>query len=157
MKPPKQKYRPGVGVILLNDDSDVFVGQRADRSTEAWQMPQGGIDRGEDPEAAMWREMKEEIGTDRADIIAVTRDWVRYELPDELQGKLWGGKYIGQEQLWYCLRFTGSDSDINLEAHQPAEFITWKWEEPQNLADLIVPFKRELYRQVLVEFADYLK
>lgn len=145
-------YRAGVGVMLLNDANRVWVGQRLDSTLEAWQMPQGGIDEGEDPLTAAFRELGEEIGTDKAEIIAESRDWLCYDLPDDLIGKIWGGRYCGQRQKWYAMRFTGTDADINLQTEHP-EFRAWRWAEPSHLPALIVPFKRKLYTDVLVEFA----
>lgn len=149
-------YRPGVGIILLNEINHVFVAQRADKQFDAWQMPQGGIDGDEIPHQAVWRELMEEVGTDKAEIIAESRDWFYYDLPEELQKKLWGGKYRGQRQKWFVMRFTGQDSDIDLNAHDHPEFTNWKWANPAQLLDLIVPFKRDVYRDVLAEFGAYL-
>ncbi len=134
--------------MLLDAADRVFVGQRID-TPGAWQMPQGGIDGGETPLAAAFRELKEEIGTDRAAIIAEAPDWLRYELPPELQGKrIWGGHYRGQEQKWFAMRFLGHDGDIDLATHHP-EFDAWKWVPAAALPGLAVPFKRALYEAVL--------
>lgn len=149
-------YRPCAGFMLANRKGLVFVGQRIDsQHLGAWQMPQGGIDPGEDTAEAALRELAEEtgIGAHLVDIIARTREPLRYDLPDELIGKLWGGKYRGQEQHWFLGRFKGNDENVDLEAHDPPEFATWQWVEPQQLPDLIVPFKREVYRAVVREFA----
>jgi putative (di)nucleoside polyphosphate hydrolase len=146
-----QGYRPGVGVMLLNSDNRVFVGRRIDVGGENWQMPQGGIDRGETPRHAALRELKEEVGTDKAEIIAESRGWFRYDVPGTIAGRLWRGRYRGQMQKWFLMRFTGSDRDIALDTHHP-EFDAWKWIEPAALTALIVPFKRQLYRDVLAEF-----
>jgi len=148
-------YRPCVGVMLVNGEGLVFVGKRIDnREGDFWQMPQGGIDPGEDLIAAAWRELHEETGvTERvAAIIATSRKELLYDLPDNLMGKLWGGKYRGQRQTWMLARFTGGDADINLEAHDPPEFCEWKWVAPELLPELIVPFKKRVYRTVLKEF-----
>ena len=148
-------YRPCAGFMLANRHGKVFVGQRIDsQHLGAWQMPQGGIDPGEDETQAALRELEEEtgIGEHLVDIIARMQEPVRYDLPDELIGKLWGGKYRGQEQHWFLGRFTGRDEDVNLEAHNPPEFATWQWVEPDELPELIVPFKREVYRAVVREF-----
>lgn len=149
-------YRKGVGVMLLNAQGRVFVAKRLDMTSEAWQMPQGGVDDGEDTRAAMWRELKEEIGTDRAEIIAESGDWLRYDLPDALVPRIWKGRYRGQEQYWFVLRFTGEDADIDLNTHEP-EFSEWRWADAQTLPDLIVPFKRDLYQQLVARFAPYWK
>lgn len=148
-------YRPCVGAMLLNDANEVFVGQRIDTRAEAWQMPQGGMDEGEDPRETLFRELKEEIGTAKADIIAESERWLTYDLPEELIGELWGGNYRGQKQKWYALRFTGSDNDININTEEP-EFRAWRWVPPAHLPELIVSFKRPLYEQILKEFAHLL-
>jgi len=144
-------YRPCVGIMLINQDNKVFVGQRLDQIAEAWQMPQGGIDEGESPEVAALRELKEEVGTDKAEIIAQSRDWLTYDLPADLIGKLWKGRYRGQRQKWLAMRFLGSDKDIDIATHEP-EFMAWQWIEPALLPDVIVPFKRDLYVQIVAEF-----
>lgn len=149
-------YREGVGVMLLNAKNDVFVGRRIDMRSEAWQMPQGGIDAGEAPLVAALREMEEEIGTNKATLMAESRDWLHYDLPPHLVPELWGGRYRGQRQKWYLLRFTGEDPDINLATAHP-EFFEWKWAGIDSLCDLIVPFKRELYQQVVEEFHPFVK
>jgi putative (di)nucleoside polyphosphate hydrolase len=146
-------YRPCVGIMLVNMDGKIFVGQRLDNAVEAWQMPQGGIDEGEDPKAAAFRELFEETGIvrDHVEIIATSRDEHFYDLPAELIGKLWGGKYRGQRQQWFLARFLGKDSDIDIQTKDP-EFRDWKWTAPDTLPELIVPFKRKLYRDILQEF-----
>jgi len=152
----KLPYRPCVGVMLINAEGLVFVGRRIDnREGDFWQMPQGGIDKGEDVLAAGLRELWEETGVtaETATIIAQTRHELLYDLPDALKGKLWGGKYRGQRQIWLLARFTGADCDIDLSAHQPPEFCDWKWIDPALLPELIVPFKKDVYRAVLDEFA----
>ncbi len=145
-------YRPCVGIMLLDRDNRVFVGQRIDARTEAWQMPQGGIDKGEQPAAAALRELGEEIGTEKAEILAESRDWMAYDLPAELVPKVWKGRYRGQTQKWFAMRFLGKDSDIDIDTKHP-EFNAWRWIEPRDLPRLIVPFKRRLYEDVLAEFA----
>lgn len=153
---PKEKelaYRPCVGIMLVNMDGKVFVGQRLDNKVEAWQMPQGGIDEGEEAKTAAFRELGEETGIapEHVEIIARARDEHFYDLPPELVGKLWGGKYRGQRQFWFLARFIGKDSDINIATPEP-EFRAWKWATPDSLPEMIVPFKRKLYRDILQEF-----
>lgn len=150
-------YRPCAGFMLLNADGLVFVGQRIDPSAHGfWQMPQGGIDKGEDVRAAALRELEEETGIGAAlvEVIAPASRPLLYDLPDELLGRVWKGKYRGQEQHWFLGRFLGQDSDINLEAHNPPEFNEWRWIEPSLLPDVIVEFKRSVYEAVLAEFRD---
>jgi len=150
-------YRPCAGFMLANKDGKVFVAQRIDsQHIGAWQMPQGGIDRGEDTKEAALRELREEtgIGAELVEVIAQTKEPLRYDLPEELIGKLWGGKFRGQEQHWFLGRFKGSDDDVDLEAHDPPEFLSWKWVEPEKLPDLIVPFKRDVYRALVREFGE---
>ncbi|MCB2076127.1 MAG: RNA pyrophosphohydrolase [Novosphingobium sp.] len=150
-------YRPCVGVMLVNADGKAFVGKRIDNQEgDWWQMPQGGVDDGEDLRDSALRELWEETGVTEANVtlIAQTREEVLYDLPDELMGKLWKGKYRGQRQHWFLGRFTGTDADIHLEAHNPPEFCDWKWVDPLLLPELIVPFKKRVYRAVLEEFRD---
>lgn len=146
-------YRPCVGIMLLNNEGHVFTGQRINTKTEAWQMPQGGIDDGEDFEIAALRELEEETGIqrDKVKIINQTQDWLYYDLPDHLVGKVWGGKYNGQKQIWFLMEFLGEDKDINIQTIEP-EFNDWQWVEPQALPDLIVPFKKKLYEEILLAF-----
>lgn len=148
-------YRPCVGIMLVNMAGQVFVGQRLDNVVEAWQMPQGGIDEGEDARTAALRELWEEtgIGREHVEIIAKAREELFYDLPPELMGKLWGGRYRGQRQYWFLARFLGEDSDVDIATEHP-EFRAWKWIAPDTLPDLIVPFKRKLYRDILHEFHD---
>lgn len=150
-------YRPAVGVMLLNAEKKVFVGQRLDNQLDAWQMPQGGTDRGESPEAAALRELEEETGIapKLVEIVACASRELDYDLPEDLQGKVWGGKYRGQRQTWFLCRFLGSDDDVHIDTPHP-EFRAWKWAEPNELPAMIVPFKQDLYRAVLEEFSDYL-
>lgn len=150
-------YRPCVGVMLVNSAGRVFVGKRIDnKEMDAWQMPQGGIDDGEDLHAAALRELQEETGVSShlVQIIAETSDELLYDLPDFLMGKMWGGKFRGQRQKWLLMRFSGEDSDIDLNAHEHAEFEAWRWVEPEQVPELIVPFKKRVYRQVVEEFRE---
>jgi len=149
--PETLPYRPCVGIMLFNEAGQVFVARRIDMVSEAWQMPQGGIDPGEAPEVAAFRELGEEIGTADAEILARTDDWLTYDLPPDLIGKIWGGRYRGQRQLWFAMRFLGADADINIETEEP-EFLEWKWVNPAQLPDLIVPFKRALYAELVARF-----
>ena len=150
-------YRRGVGIMLLNADNLVFVGRRIDNRDEAWQMPQGGIDKGEKPWPAALRELQEETGirSRLVEKIASHPQPLRYEIPDAIASRLWGGKWIGQLQDWYLARFLGTDDDIDIATKHP-EFSHWKWIEPAELPDLIVPFKRDLYRRLLKDFEAYL-
>lgn len=151
----KLPYRPGVGIMLLNADNKVFVAKRIDMKAEAWQMPQGGVDEGESPEEAAMRELGEETGTHKAKIIARSKSAYKYDLPEHLVPIIWGGKYRGQKQHWFVMRFTGKDKDINIETEHP-EFSEWKWVKGHTLPDVIVPFKRDLYAALVEEFKEYL-
>lgn len=150
-------YRPAAGVMLLNRHGKVFVAQRIDTTLEAWQMPQGGLDEGEEAEAGALRELEEETGISPrlVEIMARSASELLYDLPDDLVGKLWKGRYRGQRQSWFLARFLGEDSDVDLNTPHP-EFRAWKWADPEELPDLIVPFKRTLYENVLREFAAFL-
>ena len=155
--PPE--YRPCVGVMLVNAEGKAFVGKRIDnREGDWWQMPQGGIDDGEGIETALLREIWEEVGAkpEHLEIVTQLPGELFYDLPPELHGKLWGGRYRGQRQSWFLVRFTGTDADIDLEAHDPPEFCEWKWVEPDELPDLIVPFKRGVYETIVEGFRDEL-
>jgi putative (di)nucleoside polyphosphate hydrolase len=150
------QYRRGVGVMLLNSAGKVFVGARIDNTDDAWQMPQGGIDEGEDdPWLTSLRELEEETGIPPrlVELVAACPERLIYDLPEDLRPRLWGGKYKGQDQDWFLARFLGEDRDINIATKHP-EFREWKWIEPEQLPELIVPFKRDLYRRLLSEFAD---
>jgi putative (di)nucleoside polyphosphate hydrolase len=151
-------YRPAAGIMLLNAEGQVFVGQRMDSTLEAWQMPQGGIDPGEDALTAALRELGEETGiaADKVELIATAQEELLYDLPDELIGKLWKGRYRGQRQTWFLFRFLGDDGkDVNI-ATEHQEFRAWRWADPADLPAMIVPFKRKLYRDVLAAFAAHL-
>lgn len=149
----KLPYRPCVGVMLANKQGQVFVGQRIDSDAPAWQMPQGGVDKGEDPQAAALRELWEETGVPGhlVTVEAETREWIPYDLPHDIVPRIWKGRYRGQEQKWFLLRFHGEDKDVNITTEHP-EFSEWRWLEPKQLVEHIVPFKREVYRQVLEDF-----
>lgn len=150
-------YRPCVGVVLVNAQGQIFAGQRKDSDSPAWQMPQGGIDDGEKPRAAALRELWEETGVtaDKVDFVAKTADWVTYDLPPELLGRVWGGKYRGQKQKWFLFRFTGTDADIRIDTDHP-EFSRWRWIGADEMVAAIVPFKRAVYEQVVAEFRPHL-
>ncbi len=147
-------YRLNVGAVLFGPDGRVFVGKRAG-FPGAWQLPQGGIDEGEDPRAAVLRELLEEVGTDKAQIMGEHAEWLTYDLPPELMGVAWGGKYRGQRQKWFALRFLGADSDIDLEADSHPEFEAWKWVALSELPALAVAFKRDIYEMIARDFAIY--
>ena len=150
-------YRPAAAVMLLNAEDKVFVAQRIDSSLDAWQMPQGGLDPGEDALIGALRELEEEtgIGAHLVDVIARASRDLLYDLPPELAGRIWGGRYQGQSQAWFLARFLGTDDDVNLATEHP-EFNTFRWVDPWTLPDLIVPFKKRLYEDVLAEFAAHL-
>jgi len=150
-------YRPAAGVMLLNREGKVWVGQRLDSTLEAWQMPQGGLDPGEEPQAGALRELEEETGIPRGKVEILARCPVEllYDLPDDLIGKMWQGKWRGQRQTWFLMRFLGEDADVDLATPEP-EFRAWKWADPAELPALIVPFKQRLYEDVLKAFAEWL-
>ncbi|MEZ5825548.1 MAG: RNA pyrophosphohydrolase [Geminicoccaceae bacterium] len=149
---PKTGYRRCVGMLLLNGDGRIFVGQRKDAGDKGgWQMPQGGIEKGEQPEDAAFREMEEEVGTRLGEILSASRVWRSYDLPAEIASRMWKGAYRGQTQKWVAIRFTGADKDIDIHTEH-AEFSRWRWVEPDEIVDLIVPFKRDVYLSVFDEF-----
>lgn len=145
-------YRLGVGAVLFNASGHVLVAQRIDTPGDAWQMPQGGIDEDEDPRETVFRELEEEIGTADAEILAESDHWLTYDLPKALRKTVWKGRYRGQKQKWFALRFLGTDADINLTAHKHPEFSAWKWAPLHTVPDLIVPFKRDLYQEIVTTF-----
>lgn len=146
-------YRPCVGLVILNRDGLIFAGRRIDNQAEAWQMPQGGIDEGETPREAALRELGEETGLrpEHVEILSESADWIPYDLPEPLMGKLWGGRYRGQTQKWFIARLTAPDSAIDIETEEP-EFSEWRWMDAPALMQAIVPFKRDVYQKVLSEF-----
>ena len=146
-------YRRGVGAFLINGSGAVWVGRRIDTPVPAWQMPQGGIDADETPREAVLRELAEEIGTDRAVIVGEASDWLTYDLPPDIAGRVWHGRYRGQSQKWFALRFTGTDADIDLAASDHPEFSDWRWVPPESLVDGVIAFKRDVYARVVATFA----
>ena len=146
-------YRPCVGMMVLDANGRILVGKRIDQSVEAWQMPQGGIDENENPRAAALRELLEEIGTDNVEILREHGDWLTYDLPEHLIGEKWDGRYRGQAQKWFAMRFLGSDSEINLKTDHE-EFSDWRWVDAAELLGLIVVFKRPIYEKILEDFRD---
>jgi putative (di)nucleoside polyphosphate hydrolase len=155
--PESLPYRPCVGVVLIDARGLIFAGQRIDSTLPAWQMPQGGIDAGEKPKEAAFRELWEETGITRdlVEPIAKTHGWVTYDLPPELLGKVWGGKYRGQKQKWFLFRFKGKDADVKIATEHP-EFSTWRWILADEMVESIVPFKRAVYDEVVRSFRAYL-
>ena len=149
-------YRKGIGLMILNKNLEVFVGMRIDSKQEAWQMPQGGVDDGEELRDAALREMEEETGSRNAEILAETINWYSYDLPDYLVPKLWDGKYRGQQQKWYLLQFLGIDDEFNISSSHNAEFMQWRWSKIEDLPNIIISFKRDLYISVIEEFRDHI-
>ena len=149
----KLPYRSNVGIMMLNEKGYVFVGQRLDNNQNAWQMPQGGIDAGEDPETAAYRELLEETSVKKRDVrfVASSSQWLSYDLPEDLIPILWNGKFRGQKQKWFLFKFLGEDGDINIATKHP-EFSKWKWISKENLLKEVVPFKKSVYENVLKEF-----
>ena len=148
------KYRRCVGMMILNSSNEILVGRRLDHPSGYWQMPQGGIDQNENPQEAVWREMMEEIGTNKVNLYKKSNQWINYDIPQETLDHLpWGKKYIGQTQKWFIFKFTGEEKDINVETENP-EFSEWKWMNTSNLVNNDVPFKRIVYKTILDEFSD---
>ena len=150
MERNKLPLRIGVGAIVLNKKNKVFVGKRKDNPINKWQMPQGGVDKNETLIDAMRRELKEETSIKNIEILKELKDWTEYELPDYLLGKIWKGKYRGQKQKWFVVRFLGSDEEINVETNRP-EFIEWQWLDIENLPNVIVHFKKRVYEKLIPE------
>lgn len=150
-------YRPAAGIMLINAEGQVWVGQRLDSTLEAWQMPQGGLDKGEDPLTGALRELEEETGIRRelVELVSTLDRELTYDLPEDLIGKLWKGKWRGQRQTWFLMRFLGADGDVNLQTPEP-EFRAWRWVDARELPALIVPFKKQLYEDVLDAFRPWL-
>ena len=154
----KLKYRKNVGMVLINTNGHIFAGKRLDNNSDAWQMPQGGIDKGETPEVAAFRELSEETGIhhSKARLIGATAGWLSYDIPVELIPMLWNGQYRGQEQKWFAFEFLGKDSDINIITKEP-EFSEWAWKSKKDLLSSIVPFKVEVYQKVFSELGHLVK
>ncbi|MXP65454.1 RNA pyrophosphohydrolase [Roseomonas sp. M0104] len=153
--PPDLPYRRNVGAVLFNRQGHVLIARRADVAQDAWQLPQGGLDEGEEPRQAVLRELREEIGTDRAEIIGEVPEWLRYDLPAELVGTALGGKYRGQMQKWFALRFQGEDADIRLDLDGHPEFNAWRWERLEELPRIVVAFRRPIYERLVEAFAPF--
>ena len=153
----KNSYRIGVGIILINDKKKIFVGKRIDVQKDSWQMPQGGINKEENFEDAAFRELYEETGIQKAKIIIKSKKWFKYKIPSSLNKKLWNNKYTGQKQKWFVMKFEGNEKkDINLNIHKP-EFNEWKWVNLDSLENLIVSFKKEMYKKLIQEFGQKIK
>lgn len=147
----ERPYRPGVGIVLFNAQGLVFTAKRIDTKEAAWQFPQGGIDEGEDPCTAAFRELEEETGTNKAELLAESRSWISYDLPHDMADRCWKARFRGQKQKWFAFKFLGTDADINIHTEHP-EFSEWRWLPLAEVPSLIVPFKKPLYEQVVAEF-----
>ncbi|MGD9637956.1 MAG: RNA pyrophosphohydrolase [Alphaproteobacteria bacterium] len=151
-----EMYRVNIGIMLVNNEGKVFVGKRVDTSNAAWQMPQGGVDEGEEPETALFREMYEEVGIekDKVALISIADEWLSYDFPQDVRTKLWEGNYKGQKQKWFLLHFIGNDRDINLNTSEKPEFCEYKWVDPKELPSLAVSFKKDVYQRLLNLFQE---
>lgn len=156
MDKQENKYRPCVGIMLFNRQGYVFTGRRFD-SDNYWQMPQGGVDEGEQLEQAVLRELMEEVGTNKVEIIAKNKDWIYYDLPKEIIPTCWNGKYSGQKQRWFLMKFCGEDKDINIHYTDHPEFKEWQWQSVDNLVEVAISFKKQVYRRVIEEFSSTIK
>lgn len=154
--PDDRPYRPNVGMMVINQEGLVFIARRIDFPKSAWQMPQGGVDEGEDLKGAALRELYEETGIQAVTIIAESKKWRFYDLPAPHSRNAWGGLYKGQRQKWFLMNFTGTDSEIDLTVHSPPEFCEWKWVKPEDVPDLAIHFKQSTYKDVIEEFSPYL-
>ena len=152
---PDHLYRSGVGILVINRNQKIFVGKRIDNHSDAWQMPQGGIDSGEDEDKAMFRELAEETNIKDIRILSKSSKYFYYNLPYKLQKKFWGGKFLGQKQRWYLVEFLGEDNAINIKTESP-EFSEWKWISKDEIINMVVSFKKDLYLDIINEFRDYL-
>ena len=154
----KLPYRPNVGIMVVNKDGHIFMAKRIDHYSDAWQMPQGGIEPDEDLQTAALRELHEETGIsdNKVDLVAEIEEWITYDLPTNLIPQLWNGKYRGQKQKWFLMKFLGDDADIDIETQHP-EFSSWKWIAPEELPQTIVSFKRDVYVRVLDEFQRFIE